>query len=352
MNAVWSRRGAVLLVAGAVGGIASLACQATAQSPARPAERAIMSEVPTVSATLQPTSTPVPAPTATPVPATPTPRPEAPSGRLLFTHNGSIWQWSPSGHQQVTTDAVALQPAWSPDYERIAFVGVGRGFSDLLVMEPATGQVRRLTQNRGAVVQRGTWAYRPAWSPDGDTIAFVSDAASYHLALWLISPSGTNRRQISRWADGRGGIDAPSWAADGTRLAVASYPEDGPGQLFVVDVRTSRITQLTALSATVYDPCFSPDGQSIAFATLDESGSRIWLAAADGGQAVPAAEGERCRNPVWSPDGNWLAFIAGTRNDHYGVYAVRTDRDGTQRQPIALSGSLQVAAGGGLSWGA
>lgn len=349
-----SRRRAVLAVIASVSGLCTLSACATSGPVASNGQVApqVSDNVVSVSIRAEPTPTSLP-PTATAAPtAARTPPPERPAGRVLFTHAGNVWLWAPDGVHQVTSGGNDLQPAWSPDGRQIAYVAGGPGFSDIVVLDVESGQARRLTQHRGTRPQNGSWAFRPAWSPDGRQIAYVSDAATYHPALWLVNADGTGRRQITAYANGRGGVDGPAWTPDGKTIILTAYPMEGPAQLFAVELPAVRIRQITSLPATVYDAAVSPVGGMLAFVTLDASGNSIWTAPVEGSPATRAVEGDRNRAPAWSPDDGWLAYIAGTRNDEYRAYAVPLGREGTHQAPVLLSGSRPVLPGGGLSWGA
>ena len=105
-----SRRELAAWTVGAFGALSLAACRPVLGQDADPvvaqAAEGPPEDVPTVSNRPLPTptatpipSTPTPAPTQTPVP---TPRPDTPNGRLLFTHEGGIWQWSPDGVKRLT----------------------------------------------------------------------------------------------------------------------------------------------------------------------------------------------------------------------------------------------------------
>jgi Tol biopolymer transport system component len=109
-------------------------------------------------------------------------------------------------------------PAWGPD-GRIAFVGYGSGISDLFTLDPATGDVQRLTNDRHSELH-------PAWSPDGRTIAFSTDRdpntdfdrLTYsRMRIALIDPSTRDVRLVPRIDEGAKHIN-PQWAPDGQSL--------------------------------------------------------------------------------------------------------------------------------------
>ena len=109
-------------------------------------------------------------------------------------------------------------PAWGPD-RRIAFVGHGRGISDLFLLDPANGAVQRLTDDRYSELH-------PAWSPDGRTIAFTTDrdaATSFEqlafapMRLALMELETGEIRLVPRIAE-RAKHTNPQWAPDGQSI--------------------------------------------------------------------------------------------------------------------------------------
>jgi Tol biopolymer transport system component len=109
-------------------------------------------------------------------------------------------------------------PAWGPD-GRIAFVGHGRGISDLFILDPTNGAVQRLTDDRYAELH-------PAWSPDGRTIAFTTDrdpATDFDqltyapMRLALMDPATREIRLVPRIGE-RAKHTNPQWAPDGQSI--------------------------------------------------------------------------------------------------------------------------------------
>ncbi len=115
----------------------------------------------------------------------------------------------------------AFNPTWSPTGERIAFVANDGGYMDLYVLDVETGEVRALTDD--------PWTeLHPDWSPDGERIAFVTDRFGGELdvleygeyALATIAPEGTGIRQIRTFPGGRD--TNPQWSPDGESLYFVS----------------------------------------------------------------------------------------------------------------------------------
>jgi Tol biopolymer transport system component len=99
----------------------------------------------------------------------------------------------------------------------------------------------------------------------------------------------------------------PAWSPDGKSIAFASR-RNGISNIYIMDASGRNVSQLTTAGTDDVHPSFSPDGKEIAF----ESGLRVWVMKADGTGAHrithdTAAE----RDPAWSPDGRWIAYSRG-----------------------------------------
>jgi Tol biopolymer transport system component len=256
--------------------------------------------------------------------------------QLTFTGNDEEQSsWAPDGRRiafkrsnevfvrDVTTDAAPVrlttkavsaenntQPGWSPDGASIVFrsnrAEPGANVADIWIMNAdGSGQ-------RALVVQEGDQRY-PALSPDGKRLVYTSRSEGGTFDLWLAAADGTRARKL--YDSGRED-SAPAWSPDGRRIAFETHGpvESTDGDIFVLDLKTEKVAQLTSdpADAPVHDegPAWSPDGTMIAF-TSERSDPRgdIWIARADGGDPQRLTANDILdESPDWQP----LPFSVGT----------------------------------------
>jgi Tol biopolymer transport system component len=136
-------------------------------------------------------------------------------------------------------------PTWSADGQRLVFSGSEGGLSDLYIVDADGQNLRRLTQDRYADLM-------PAWSPDGRTIAFVTDRGpetdfellrfgNYRLALYHLD--GDSIRVLPGME--RGKNINPVWSPDGGSIAFVS-DRTGINNLFLYDFGDGQVYQLTS----------------------------------------------------------------------------------------------------------
>jgi len=147
-------------------------------------------------------------------------------------------------------------------------------------------------------------ARQPAWSPDGQWIAFMGYRDGGY-GIWAVAPDGSHPHKLT-W----GAFDdrEPAWSLDGTRLAFSSDRGNALGgsyNIWVLDLRTGELRQLTRNPAENRMPSWSPDDTEIAFSSTRENGRSVWAArVADGVERKVFTAAGAIDSPSWGPGGN------------------------------------------------
>ncbi len=179
---------------------------------------------------------------------------------------------------------------WSPDGTHLALGGNG---------------IYSVNVNGGPPQAITTFGLLPRWSPTGNELAFQSYDTSGVGSIGLVSQDGSALRALAppdteSWSE-------PDWSPDGTHLVhVRRLPRDGQSDLFVMDTTGHAAVRLTTDGNEDRGPVWSPDGQWIAWSigTFPPS-NELWLMKPDGTGAHMLAYGG---DPSWSPDSRQLVY--------------------------------------------
>jgi Tol biopolymer transport system component/DNA-binding winged helix-turn-helix (wHTH) protein len=228
-----------------------------------------------------------------------------------------------------------MRPAFSPDGNRLAFIWDGPGGDnfDIYLKDVGKGAMRRLTTDPA-------FDTSPVWSPDGRTIAFLRKLAD-GFAVVLIPADGGPERTIATATDGL------SWSPDGKYLTISDRPRpDAPARVHLLSVETG---QKKAIAADFDAPgedarsALSPDGREIAFVRHFAEVGELFVVPVGGGKPKQLTfDRSRFDSFAWTPDSRELIFSSG-RNGDYTPW--RIPRDGGAPLPIpSLSGNCRDVA--------
>ena len=251
--------------------------------------------------------------------------------------NSEIYVMDADGNNQIrlTNHPEAdSQPSWSPDGRRIAFVSNRNGGIIQIYVMDSNGKNVKLLTNGG----------NPAWSPDGQTIAYngreheewVDEDEEVNFKIYLIAPDGSNPRKLA--GDIPSSDTEPAWSPDGQRIAFVSSREDWTwtGDIGVMDADGTNQKRLTHTIVNERHPTWSPDGSRIAFSSVQEEDFVISVMNADGTNRMSLTEeilDGRTRlifHPAWSPGGRTIAYYFGQGLDR-GIHLITADGEYLKR---------------------
>jgi TolB protein len=280
-------------------------------------------------------------------------------GRILFVKGGDLWLLDASGPHQLATGGTFSQPAWAPDGSTLAYVYRGTNFADIFVTDDQGQNQVRLTNSQSTILDNNDWNLRPAFSPDGQLIAFVSDRSSTFPTLQLMNAAdGSGRHALAMPGIQQEDVDSLAWSPDGSELAMTVFNEPGPSQIALLPLAASGRRpgrMLTSMPGGALDPAWSPDGSWLSFAGHDGPAIEIYAVQPDGSAITRlTSDGLLVRGPVWSPDGAHIAYVA-NKSGYFEIYEIDVTADATgalvASPPRQLTKDLQIDAASGLSWG-
>jgi Tol biopolymer transport system component len=159
---------------------------------------------------------------------------------------------------------------------------------------------------------------------DAGKLVFHQTDLRQHLRLAIVGRAedpAAPSRQLSR---GEGRDRQPAVSPDGTRMLFSSN-RAGNLDLWMMDLESGLVDQVTDDAAQDWDPGFTPDGHGIVWSS-DRSGHlEIWYANVDGsGARQVSRDGVDAENPTVTADGEWLVYWS-ANPDKMGVWKVRLD---------------------------
>jgi len=279
---------------------------------------------------------------------------------------GQLWVMDVSTAKSVRLggEKPASAPLWSNDSKWIAFRGEDGDKHGLLIAHPDGSETTFLTALAGTNSPLPGTGKDFTWSPDGKQIAFVcstpgegADEASgdpmvitrylykpdytegmtrfndnQRLHIFVVDIASKQVRQLTRGNYDEHSVD---WSPDGKQLVFASNREPNQDEFFNYDLFTlqlsdNSIQRLTATESCEYDPLWSPDGKSIVYlgtrrgltdreTTMEDT--HVWLMNADGSnrREIGSVIDNRQGAPQWAPDGSSVYFTVQERGNNHLV---------------------------------
>jgi Tol biopolymer transport system component len=240
------------------------------------------------------------------------------------------------GFQRLTSQPGGeTKPALSPDGETVAFVSTAAGNRDIWIQRVGSDKAINLTADSSADEMD------PAFSPDGSLIAFHSDRDGG--GLYVMGAAGESVRRVTT-----GGF-SPDWTPDGKEIVYADEEITSPllrsrSKLWAANVASGQKRPL--LSTDGVEPAVSPHGLRVAFWSLkgdtaQRDISTIPLAGLRDGEAPVRVTEDAAVDfsPFWSPDGKTLYF-GSDRGGSFNLWRVaideKTGRTHGEPEPVTL----------------
>ena len=205
------------------------------------------------------------------------------------------------------------QPSFSPDGNQVAFSwngDKGDNFDIYIKLVNSEGTPLRLTSNPADDIF-------PAWSPDGQLIAFVRHVGA-ETTIYTISALGGTERKVYSGTSAFFSLyefgNALSWSPDGKYLAFSAQPSAAkPNSIFLLSIDTLEARQITQPPEGFLGdstPAFSPDGKLLAFVRGASSRDvEVYVMTASGGEPKRLTFDNRSgRSLAWTADSKWIVF--------------------------------------------
>ena len=229
------------------------------------------------------------------------------TGQRLTANNGSMRSVSHRIADMIYQQITGVPGAFSTRIAFIAVAGTPPTQTYKLVVSDYDGENQQIIANSAEPLMS------PAWSPDGQSLAYVS-FESRSSAVYVQTLRTGERRKVSA----RAGINgAPAWSPDGTTLALTLSRKDGDIDIYTLNLATQVLTRMTFDPGIDTEPTWSLDGRKLYFNSDRAGGPQIYEidVAAPNSPARVSFEGSYNARPRLSPDGKQLAVVYNDRGN-------------------------------------
>jgi TolB protein len=236
-------------------------------------------------------------------------------------------------HVVMQSNEPLMSPAWSPDGQSLAYVSFEERMPSVYVQFLQTGERKRVSARAGV-------NQAPAWSPDGKKLALTLSTRDGNLDVYVLDLA---TQALTRITDDPGIDTEPQWSKDGQTIYFTSDRAGGP-QIYRVGIRSGDKPQrLTFQGSYNARPRLSPDESQLAFVTQEDGGYRIATMDLHGhGEVQVLTKGRFDVSPSYAPNG--AEIISATRDRGRGVLALVSADGRVQERLVSSEGELQEPA--------
>ena len=236
-------------------------------------------------------------------------------------------------HVVMQSNEPLMSPAWSPDGQSLAYVSFEDRLPSVYVQFLQTGERRRVSARAGV-------NQAPAWSPDGKKLALTLSTRDGNLDVYVLDLA---TQALTRITDDPGIDTEPQWSKDGQSIYFTSDRAGGP-QIYRVGIHSGDKPQrLTFQGSYNARPRLSPDESQLAFVTQEDGGYRIATMDLRGhGEVQVLTKGHFDVSPSYAPNG--AEIIYATRDRGRGVLALVSADGRVQERLVSSEGELQEPA--------
>jgi hypothetical protein len=239
------------------------------------------------------------------------------------------------GGRVLAEGPIRLPITLSADGRQVAYARTVRGrfgslINDLFIVDRTTGRERQVTRGRRAAV--------PAFHPSADRLAFVAMEGGTSNVYELDLKSGNERRLTDFEGDVQ--IGALAWHPEGGRIAVARFDADGRRDIALLHLESGEFESLTDGAHDDRDPTWNADGSRLAFTSYRDHVPNVFMldvASGEQHRVTRLATGARVRD--WLPADSLfaegrLAIISNVTKSRDRVYVIDAARTVSEDEPV------------------
>jgi hypothetical protein len=230
-----------------------------------------------------------------------------------------------------------IKPAWSPSGDLIAYITSEDGYDEIRTVSAKDGKLfSRITkrihgEQYDSIREKGSGL---AWSSDGDKIAFVGTKKGKDFLLVVDVVTGKLINRIEMPFDA---AYSPAWSPDSDQVVIIGL-KDGRSNIYLLKLEDAEITQLTSDAYDENSPSWHPSEPKIAYSSERDGRYEIFTLNLSTQQSQQITYGRQNNiSPSWTADGRKIVFCS-DMNDIYDVYTISADGEELTRLTNILTG--------------